>query len=153
MSRIVELVTVTLLSLPKDGDIVFARTGATTGKSYLLKDPPLSVFASYLIRLQVIDKINHFPTFISLYFQTKGYWDRIKVGISGSTQGGFNASKLSELVIATPSIKLQHEIVDKALKLLTDINKLEELYKIKLEKLDELNHSILQAAFSGNLIK
>ncbi|MDA8951165.1 restriction endonuclease subunit S, partial [Pseudomonadales bacterium] len=30
------------------GDIVFARTGATTGKSYLLSDVENSVFASYL---------------------------------------------------------------------------------------------------------
>jgi type I restriction enzyme, S subunit len=34
-----------------DGDIVFARTGATTGKSFLIKSPPKgAVFASYLIR-------------------------------------------------------------------------------------------------------
>ena len=46
--------------LPKyrltDGDIVFARTGATTGKSYLVSNPPESVFASYLIRVQLSDK-------------------------------------------------------------------------------------------------
>lgn len=35
-----------------DGDIVFARTGATTGKSFLIKNPPNSVFASYLIKVQ-----------------------------------------------------------------------------------------------------
>jgi len=43
--------------LPKytlaSGDIVFARTGATTGKSYLVDDPPKAVFASYLIRLRL----------------------------------------------------------------------------------------------------
>ncbi|MDO9538367.1 MAG: hypothetical protein Q7J68_08645 [Thermoplasmata archaeon] len=33
------------------GDIVFARTGATTGKSFLIKGCPDSIFASYLIRL------------------------------------------------------------------------------------------------------
>ncbi len=40
----------------EEGDIVFARTGATAGKSYLIKNPPDSVFASYLIRLQVQTK-------------------------------------------------------------------------------------------------
>src|SRR6266481_1608404 len=43
--------------LPKyrlaNGDIVFARTGATTGKSFLVADPPEAVFASYLIRVQL----------------------------------------------------------------------------------------------------
>ena len=38
--------------LLKPGDIVFARTGATTGKSYLIQECLESVFASYLIRLQ-----------------------------------------------------------------------------------------------------
>lgn len=38
-----------------DGDIVFARTGATTGKSYLLSSPPKSVAASYLIRCRLND--------------------------------------------------------------------------------------------------
>jgi len=35
------------------GDLVFARTGATTGKSYLIDDCPEAVFASYLIRVRV----------------------------------------------------------------------------------------------------
>jgi type I restriction enzyme, S subunit len=39
----------------KDGDLVFARTGATVGKSYLLKgDFPESIFASYLIRVRLL---------------------------------------------------------------------------------------------------
>lgn len=46
--------------LPKyrlaSGDIVFARTGATTGKSFLVDEPPEAVFASYLIRLRLLDK-------------------------------------------------------------------------------------------------
>jgi hypothetical protein len=59
--------------LPKyrlaSGDIVFARTGATTGKSFLVADPPDAVFASYLIRLRLLDK-KLLPKFVSLFFQT-----------------------------------------------------------------------------------
>src|SRR5690348_3938829 len=40
------------------GDIVFARTGATTGKSFLIKSCPPAVFASYLIRLRLLPGIN-----------------------------------------------------------------------------------------------
>ena len=43
--------------LLSDGDIVFARTGATTGKSYLVRKPPKSIFASYLICLKGSGKI------------------------------------------------------------------------------------------------
>jgi len=59
-----------------DGDIVFARTGATTGKSYLVKDPPKAVFASYLIRLQLNAK-DLLPEFVNLFFQTQTYWESI----------------------------------------------------------------------------
>jgi len=81
-----------------DGDIVFARTGATTGKSYLVKDTPKAVFASYLIRLQ-LNATDLLPEFVNLFFQTHTYWDNIRSGVSGSAQGGFNATKLGELII------------------------------------------------------
>jgi type I restriction enzyme S subunit len=92
------------------GDIVFARTGATTGKSFLVDDPPEAVFASYLIRLRVLDK-QLLPEFVSLFFQTAGYWQSIKDGSSGSAQGGFNATKLGALHIPVPPLSEQHRIV------------------------------------------
>ncbi len=100
--------------LPKyrlaSGDIVFARTGATTGKSFLVDDPPDAVFASYLIRLRLLDK-KLLPEFVSLFFQTVGYWKSIKEGSAGSAQGGFNASKLGALSIPTPPLPEQRRIV------------------------------------------
>jgi type I restriction enzyme, S subunit len=100
--------------LPKyrlaSGDIVFARTGATTGKSFLVDDPPDAVFASYLIRLRLLDK-NLLPKFVALFFQTAGYWQSIKDGSSGSAQGGFNATKLGALKIPVPPLSEQQRIV------------------------------------------
>jgi type I restriction enzyme, S subunit len=100
--------------LPKyrlaSGDIVFARTGATTGKSFLVNEPPKAVFASYLIRLRVMDK-RLLPEFVSLFFQTDGYWESIKNGSIGSAQGGFNATKLGALSIPIPPTSEQRRIV------------------------------------------
>ena len=100
--------------LPKyrlaSGDIVFARTGATTGKSFLVDDPPDAVFASYLIRLRLLDR-ELLPEFVSLFFQTAGYWRVIKDGSSGSAQGGFNATKLGALTIPVPPLPEQQRIV------------------------------------------
>ena len=93
------------------GDIVFARTGATTGKSFLVNEPPDAVFASYLIRLRLLDK-KLLPEFVSLFFQTDGYWKSIKDGSAGSAQGGFNATKLGALSIPIPSLSEQQRIVD-----------------------------------------
>jgi type I restriction enzyme, S subunit len=92
------------------GDIVFARTGATTGKSFLVIDPPEAVFASYLIRLRLLDK-KLLPEFVSLFFQTDGYWKSIKEGSAGSAQGGFNAAKLGALSIPIPPLPEQQRIV------------------------------------------
>lgn len=93
-----------------DKDIVFARTGATTGKSYLVSQPPQSVAASYLIRLRLEDS-NASPEFVYKYFQTHEYWESVFSGISGSAQGGFNASKLKALVIPLPPLTEQKRIV------------------------------------------
>jgi type I restriction enzyme S subunit len=102
------------VDLPKyrlaSGDIVFARTGATTGKSFLVIDPPEAVFASYLIRLRLIEK-ELLPQFVYLFFQTPTYWKSIKDGSTGSAQGGFNATKLGALSIPIPPILEQRRIV------------------------------------------
>ena len=102
------------VDLPKyrlaSGDIVLARTGATTGKSFLVTDPPEAVFASYLIRLRLIEK-KLLPQFVYLFFQTPAYWKSIKDGSTGSAQGGFNATKLGALSVPIPPILEQRRIV------------------------------------------
>lgn len=94
----------------QSGDIVFSRTGATTGKSFLVSDPPEAVFASYLIRLR-LSKDLALPEFVNYFFQTSSYWQVIAKGSVGSAQGGFNATKLGDLVIPMPPIKVQERIV------------------------------------------
>ncbi|KYG80442.1 hypothetical protein AWW67_09720 [Roseivirga seohaensis] len=134
------------------GDIVFARTGATTGKSYLVKSPPNAVFASYLIRLQMNSIDEFIPEFISYFFQTKTYWNKINAGISGSAQGGFNATKLGELEFDFPKSKdKQLVIVHQLDALRAETQKLEAVYQKKMDDLEELKKSILQKAFTGEL--
>jgi type I restriction enzyme S subunit len=134
-----------------DGDIVFARTGATTGKSYLVKTPPEAVFASYLIRVQLSDRAL-LPQFVNRYFQTQLYWDAIRAGVSGSAQGGFNATKLSELLIPFPSSsEKQRSVVANLDKLSAETKHLTRLYERKLAALAALKQSLLHQAFSGEL--
>lgn len=84
------------------GDIVFARTGATTGKSFLIEDPPDSVCASYLIRLRLRNGCL-LPRFVSLFFQSDTYWKSIREGSTGSAQG--------ELMVPVPPLPEQRHIV------------------------------------------
>jgi len=95
----------------KDGDIVFARTGATTGKSFLIKNPPDAVCASYLIKLRVEGRQDILPEYLSAFFQTTQYWKAIEFGTEGAAQGGFNASKLAGMPIPLPPLDEQKRIV------------------------------------------
>jgi len=133
------------------GDIVFARTGASTGKSYLVINPNEAVFASYLIRVR-LNSLELQPEFLNLFFQTQVYWNSILSGVSGSAQGGFNASKLGELVIQFPaSVNKQKSIVDNLRLYRNETQRLESIYRKKLAALDELKKSILHQAFTGEL--
>jgi type I restriction enzyme, S subunit len=140
-------------NLPKylleEADIVFARTGATTGKSYLVKDPPKAVFASYLIRLKLISKEDFSPEFVSYYFQTKLYWDIISEGISGSAQGGFNAKKLGQLLFPLPPLSEQKRIVAILDKAFAAMAKAKAKAEQNLKNAKELFESYLQGVFEN----
>jgi type I restriction enzyme S subunit len=138
--------------LLKDGDIVFARTGATTGKSYLIKNPPVSVFASYLIKVDA-DRNLVLPEYLRHLFRSEGYWNTINSGISGTAQGGFNASKLNELSFPLPDLDKQRKIV-------VELNRIEMLsitakksFDMKVNLLNSLKKSILKQAFNDELVK
>jgi type I restriction enzyme S subunit len=142
------------VDLPKyrlaSGDIVFARTGATTGKSFLVIDPPKAVFASYLIRLRLIEK-ELLPQFVYLFFQTPAYWKSIKDGSTGSAQGGFNATKLGALSIPIPPILEQRRIVGILDEAFDRIAVAKANAEQKLAALDALKKSLLDQAFTGAL--
>ncbi|NAS88740.1 hypothetical protein C4E24_03230 [ANME-1 cluster archaeon AG-394-G21] len=92
----------------KNGDIVFARIGATTGKSYLIKNPPKSVYASYLIRVRCRDEI--LPEFLINYFETEQYWSQINARKGDNLKGGVNGSILSKLFTPKPSLGDQEKM-------------------------------------------
>ena len=72
-----------------DGDIVLARTGASTGASAYIKDPPTAVFASYLVRLKT--KRNFDSRYISYYLKSPSFRNYIN-GVLGDKSAQPNAS-------------------------------------------------------------
>ena len=79
--------------LLESGDIVFARSGATVGKSFLIGvDVPTSVFASYLIRIK--PNKNFSNKYISYFFKSGDYWKQIRQGQSGIAQPNVNGKTL-----------------------------------------------------------
>ncbi|MGJ5003080.1 restriction endonuclease subunit S [Bradyrhizobium sp. HKCCYLRH2060] len=125
-----------------DGDIVFARTGATTGKSFLIKEPPQgAVFASYLIRVKPAQSI--YPSYLAHYFQSAGYWSQILKKTQGAAQGGVNATSLSELEIPIPPLDQQRRIAA----ILDKADALRRKRRRAIECLDSLRQSIFRNMF------
>ncbi|MGY2252691.1 restriction endonuclease subunit S [Pseudomonas reactans] len=127
----------------QDGDIVFARTGATTGKSYLLSQiPEEAVFASYLIRVRPCQG-NVDPGYLSQFFDTQDYWAQINRSSSGTAQGGVNASKLKMLSIPLPPLSEQRRIAA----ILDKADALRAKRRETIAKLDQLLKSVFLEMF------
>lgn len=129
----------------RQGDIVFARTGATTGKSYRITENQDSVFASYLIRVQASDKLA--DSYLSYFFQSPLYWKQIMSGIEGGAQGGFNSTKLGQLNVPMPGLPEQSRIAD----LLGSIDTKLNLNKQLRTKQKQLKQSLLQDLLAGKV--
>ena len=71
------------------GDIVLARTGASTGSSQYISHPPDAVFASYLVRLKIGGEFN--ARFVSYYLKSEQFWKHIR-GVLGDKSAQPNAS-------------------------------------------------------------
>lgn len=96
--------------LLKTGDIVFARTGATVGKSFLITEVPYpTVYASYLIRIRLLGDL--LSEYIYQFFNTSFYWSQITDKSVGVGQPNCNSASLKELLIPIPSYGEQLEIV------------------------------------------
>ena len=102
-----------------EGDIVIARTGASTGASAYIKNPPPSVFASYLVRLQVRPDFD--SRFISYYLKSREFWDFIR-GVLGdkSAQPNASASTMTAAPLSAPKGKAEQRAIAHILGTLDD---------------------------------
>ena len=136
-----------------EGDVVFARTGATVGKSFLIRNiPEKSVFASYLIRIVPnIKKI--IPELLYYYFQSPMYWQEISFNQRGIGQPNVNGQILSEMEIPLPLLPVQSQIVSQIESSFSVIDKVEIAVDNSIKKAEQLRKSILKSAFEGRLVK
>lgn len=131
-------------------DIVIARTGATTGKSYLIVDDVEAVFASYLIRIKIkSEKLS--PQYLYCFLQSQMYWSQITEFSAGIAQPGVNAKKLKEIILPIPAVHEQAEIVHILDDLLAKEQQAKEAAEAVLEQIDLIKKSILARAFRGEL--
>jgi len=120
------------------GDIVIARTGATTGATEIIKKNIDAVFASYLIRFQIDEKMAN-PFYIG-YVLKSNYWKNfVSSIIGGSAQPGANAKQFANFEISLPDLPTQSRIAQ----ILTSFDDKIEL----LQQMNQTLETMAQAIF------
>lgn len=133
----------------KENDIVVTRTGATTGKSFLIESINCeAVFASYLIRIRAL---NGLPKFLWNYMKANIYWKQITEFSSGIAQPGVNAQKLENLLLPLPPLNEQKRIVEKLDSLFEKTGRIKEIIEEVKEKTSSRREAVLSKAFTGEL--
>ena len=136
--------TLTDTYLVNERDILLARTGASTGKSYLYKKTDGKLyFAGFLIRANVPE---HNPYFVFSQLHTHRYWKWVSIMSVRSGQPGINSQEYSSFPIYTTSIQEERKIS----KLLRLIDERIATQSKLIEKLESLIKGINQRVFMNN---
>ncbi len=127
--------------LLKEGDLLFARTGASVGKSYLYNPKDgIVYFAGFLIRFRV-KKANA----LFVYYQTRSYkydkWVRVMSMRSG--QPGINAEEYKLFKMKLPCLEEQQKIAD----FLSSLDKKIEAVSAQIELTQQFKKGLLQEMF------
>lgn len=123
------------------GDFLFARMGATVGKTYAFREGN-QIYAGYLIRYK-LDLTQIHPLYLFWYTRLNEYWDWVKLNQSGAAQPGINAKKFGSLRIPVPPIDIQNRFVA----FVAEVDKSKLAVKQSLEKLETLKKSLMQQYF------
>ena len=141
--------------LLKVNDILFARTGGTVGKSFLVEEvPERAIYAGYLIRTRYSSLLN--PRYMKLFMESQLYWEQLKNGTIATAQPNCNGKTLAKMLLPIPPTKEQNRIVGKLIQLSSFLNNYtlcqERLNLLNEEIKEQLKKSILQEAIQGKLV-
>ncbi|CAJ7707119.1 Putative type-1 restriction enzyme [Burkholderia pseudomallei] len=131
--------------LLQEGDVVFARTGASVGKSYryCVQDGPL-VFAGFLIRVRPNPKIL-MSDFLAASVTTKSYWNWVRLMSMRSGQPGINGNEYATLPLLLPGIEEQTAIAE----VLSDMDTELAALEAQRDKTSLLKQGMMQELLTG----
>jgi len=137
----------------KKNDILFARTGGTVGKSFLVQDVPCeAIYAGYLIRTHYNSE-KLVPQYLKFFMESNLYWEQLKEGTIATAQPNCNGKTLSKMLIPLPPLAEQKRIVaaiEKFMPLIEEYGKKEKAFNEQIGTLTK--KAILQEAVQGKLV-
>ena len=141
--------------LLKVNDILFARTGGTVGKSFLVEEvPEKAIYAGYLIRTRYSSLLN--PRYMKSFMESQLYWEQLKNGTIATAQPNCNGKTLAKMLLPIPPTKEQDRIVKKLTQLSSFLDNYglcqDRLNLLNKEIKEQLKKSILQEAIQGKLV-
>jgi type I restriction enzyme S subunit len=110
--------------LLKKNDILFARTGGTVGKSFIVDNlPEDAVYAGYLIRTRYGKNVN--AQYMKYFMESNLYWEQLKDGCIATAQPNCNGKTLGKMKIPLPPLNEQSRIVAKIEELFSTLDQME----------------------------
>ena len=126
-----------------EGDILFARSGATVGKTYLYRGREAQIYAGYLIKFSLNQKYVD-PLFVFYITKSNDYKIWLQRQFVGVAQPNINAQKYGNLPIILPSLSLQQQFAAK----IEVIEKQKELIKKSIKETEDLFNSRMDYYFN-----
>jgi|GEM_PF-183372 len=131
----------------KEGDFLFARSGATVGKTYLYRNKDGEcAFAGYMIRFKT-NPIRLLPGFLFQYTHSNFYYNWVKGVLRAGAQPNINAQEYSNMPLPKPSINEQKEITD----ILSSVDEEIEKETRHKEELELLKKGLMQVLLTGRV--
>jgi restriction endonuclease S subunit len=150
----------TFRSLPKDiakpfilktGDILFARSGATFGKSFMYREQwGIACHAGYLIRAR-LKLAEALPEFVSYFANSSVYWDWISSIFIQATIQNVSAEKYANLWMGVPDIQEQQKIAQFLDRETSKIDNLITKTRTSIDHLKEYRTALISAAVTGKI--
>jgi len=137
--------------LLSEGDLLFARSGATVGKTFRYEPSwGRAAHAGYLIRAR-LDERRADSRFVLYFTQSEAYWDWLLSSFIQATIQNVSAERYASLLIPLPPLREQELIVERLQAAVVQLEDLVAKVREAIDRLKELRTALISAAVTGKI--